>query len=81
MVDAETKFVPFTVSASVLRAAATEVGDSDVIDGTGLLELTVNVAAFEVPPPGVGLTTVTLGEPLLAISGAGTWAVSCVALT
>jgi hypothetical protein len=62
-------------------AAAIEVGESDAIEGTGLLELTVNAAAFDVPPPGVGLTTVTLGVPLLEISEAGIWAVSCVVLT
>jgi len=47
-------------------------GDNEVIVGTGLVELTVKVTPFDVPPPGVGLTTVMLGVPLLAISEAGT---------
>jgi antibiotic biosynthesis monooxygenase (ABM) superfamily enzyme len=38
----------------------------------------VNVCAFEVPPPGVGFTTVTCAVPLVATSAAGTTAVSCV---
>src|SRR6266571_7832549 len=41
----------------------------------------VNVAAAEVPPPGAGLTTVTLAMPAAAMSVAGIAAVSCVAET
>lgn len=40
----------------------------------------VNVSAVDAPPPGVGLNTVTAAEPEVAISLAGTAAVSCVAL-
>src|SRR3989338_4818471 len=39
----------------------------------------VNVWADEVPPAGVGLNTVTLAVPALAMFAAGTAAVSCVA--
>jgi hypothetical protein len=45
-----------------------------------LTAVIVNVIAAEVPPPGVGVTTVTAAVPPLAMSLAGIWAVSCVAL-
>jgi hypothetical protein len=38
----------------------------------------VNVCAFDVPPPGVGFTTVMEAVPPVAIRDAGTVAVSCV---
>lgn len=41
---------------------------------------TVNVSALDVPPPGVGLKTVTEAVPVAAMSLAGTAAVNCVAL-
>jgi hypothetical protein len=41
----------------------------------------MNVAAAEVPPPGAGLTTVTLAVPAAAMSVAGIVAVSCVGET
>jgi hypothetical protein len=41
----------------------------------------VNVAAAEVPPPGAGLTTVTLAMPVAAMSVAGIVAVSCAGET
>ena len=44
---------------------------------TGVLTI-VNVCAFEVPPPGVGFTTVMEAVPAVAMSAAGTVAVSCV---
>jgi hypothetical protein len=40
-----------------------------------------NCKALEVPPPCTGFCTVTGTIPALARSLAGTWAVSCVALT
>src|SRR5712664_3197359 len=54
--------------------------------GTGLSNVTVvvvepavivNVCAFEVPPPGAGLNTVTCTVPGFAISLAGIAALSC----
>ena len=41
----------------------------------------MNVLALEVPPPGAGVCTVTEAVPAEATSNAGTWPVSCVALT
>lgn len=41
----------------------------------------VNVSAFDVPPPGVGFTTVTAAVPAAATSAAVMDAVNCVALT
>ena len=41
----------------------------------------VNVSALDVPPPGVGLKTVTDAVPAVAMSLAGTAAVNCVALS
>ena len=40
----------------------------------------VNVSAPDVPPPGVGVNTVTEAVPAVAMSPAGTAAVNCVAL-
>ena len=47
-----------------------------VVVGTGLL--TVNVNALDVPPPGVGLNTVTDEVPVAAMSVAGIAAVNWV---
>jgi hypothetical protein len=41
----------------------------------------VNVSALEVPPPGVGFTTVMAAVPTAAMSAAVMAAVNCVALT
>jgi hypothetical protein len=41
---------------------------------------TVRFTAFEVPPPGLGVTTVTAKLPALASCAAGTTAVNCVEL-
>jgi len=45
---------------------------------TGGGGLIVNVSVFDVPPPGVGFTTVTDAVPTAATLAAGTIAVSCV---
>ena len=44
---------------------------------TGVLAI-VNVCAFDVPPPGLGFTTVTDTVPAVATREAGTVTVSCV---
>jgi hypothetical protein len=77
--DAGTKPVPFTVSVKAGPPAETLEGDSDEIDGDGLL--TENVWADEVPPPGVGVLTVTGTEAPDAMSEALIDAVSWVLLT
>jgi hypothetical protein len=81
-VEAATKFVPLTVRAKGALPASTPVGEIIVIVGTRFVLLVmVKFAAFEVPPPGVGLVTVTATVPAEAMAEAGTAAVNCVALT
>ena len=79
--DEATKPLPLTVRGNAAPPAVALLGASEEIAGTGLLLLIVKVAALDVPPPGLGLTTVTLAVPALVMSAAGTWAVSLVALT
>ena len=74
-----TKFVPFTVSVKPAPPAVAPFGLSEVIVGAGLF--TVNAEFPDVPPPGVGLVTVTLKVPAVAMSPAVIAAVTCVALT
>jgi hypothetical protein len=78
-VDPLMKFVPFTVRVKAVPPAVALLGEIVVTLGIGLL--TVKVTALEVPPPGVGLVTVTLKVPAVAMSEARIAAVSCVALT
>ena len=52
-----TKFVPVTVSVKAPLPAAALLGEIELSVGAGLL--IVNVLAADVPPPGVGLKTVT----------------------
>ncbi len=59
--------------------AVVDVGERDVVVGTGLFM--VNVWELEVPPPGVGLNTVTVEVPAVVISDAKIEAVICVAET
>jgi hypothetical protein len=77
--DEETKPVPFTVSVKAVDPASALVGEIVVIAGAGFV--TVKIAAVDVPPPGVGLVTVTLSVPAVAICGAAIAAVIWVALT
>jgi hypothetical protein len=65
------------VNAPLPTAAV--LGEIEVAVGTGLL--IVNVLAAEVPPPGVGLNTVTEAVPAVVMSAAVIWACSCVLLT
>src|SRR5438093_630351 len=74
-----TKFVPVTVSVNADPPATTEAGLSVVVVGAGFVM--VNVCAFDAPPPGVGLNTVTCAVPAAATSVAEIAAVSWVADT
>jgi hypothetical protein len=75
-----TKFVPSTVSVNPPFPTVTVAGAMAVVVGTGFA-LTVNVCAFDVPPPGAGLKTVIVFDPVVARSVAEIAAVSCVELT
>ena len=80
--EVETKPVPVTVRVKADPPAVAELGEMEVRVGAGLFgAVMVNVFAKEVPPPGVGLKTVTLAEPAVAMSVAGIAAVSWVAET
>jgi len=65
--------VPFTVNVNCGPPAVAQVGLVEVIVGDAVI---VNVTAFDVPPQGV--ITVIEAVPAVAISEAGTVAVSCV---
>ncbi len=61
---------------------AADEGLIDIATGTGLLlEVIVNVNPEDVPPPDVGLNTVTVALPPETIFAAGTVAVTLVAET
>jgi hypothetical protein len=75
--------VGFPVDLSVnctVRGPLPEVGEplKEAVGGMVATGLIVKVAAFDVPPPGVGLKTVTLAVPADAISEARMEAVSRV---
>jgi hypothetical protein len=73
-----TKPVPFTVSVRPVGAQkGVELGEIEEITGA----TTVNEIAFELPPPGAGLKTVTGMEATEAMSVAEIVAWSCVELT
>ena len=85
--------VPFTVNVNAPDPALAELGESELIVGTGFDALIVNVSAFEnvpegspcrrafAPPEFTGLNTTTDAVPTDAMSVAGTAAVNCDALT
>ena len=70
-VEVGMKFVPVTVNVKPAPPAAAELGFKDATVGVGLLlTVTVKVSALDVPPPGVGVETVTAAVPLAAMSAA-----------
>jgi hypothetical protein len=77
--EAVTKLVPFTVSVNPASPTFLLVGKILVVVGTGLF--TVNVCAFEMPPPGAGFVTVILNVPAVVRSLAGIVAVNLMLLT
>ena len=66
--------VPVTVSVKAPLPTAAVLGEIEVSVGAGLL--IVNVLAADVPPPGVGVNTVTDTVPAAAMSAALICAVS-----
>src|SRR5215472_9976429 len=72
------KPVPVTVSVKAALPAVTLAGLRLLMVGVGFTLATVSERAPDVPPPGAGVNTVTLGVPAAAISLAGMAAVSCV---
>jgi hypothetical protein len=74
--DAAMNPLPLTVSENAADPAAAVSGAIEAIAGAGLL--TLNVAAAELPPPGVGVITVTDAVPAAAKSAAVIVAISCV---
>ena len=75
------KLLPLAVNVNVADPAVMEDGEMVVKTGVGLATgLMVKVNATDVPPPGVGLSIVTLAVPAVSISDAGTIEVSCVLL-
>ena len=74
------KLVPFTSSGKAAPPATAEEGVRLVIDGTGLPAAIVKIVALDVPPPGVGLKTVTPPVPIAAMSAAEIEAVSWLLL-
>jgi hypothetical protein len=67
----ETKFSPTTEMENNEEPATTELGSIDRITGAGIVAggggvtgcVILNTAAFDVPPPGAGLNTVTNASP------------------
>jgi hypothetical protein len=67
--EEDRKFKPVTDNVNPAPPALAEVGESPVTLGEGLS--TVKLSAVDVPPPGAGLSTVTLNEPAVFRSEAG----------
>ncbi len=64
--DPETRFEPATVKVNPGPVAGALEGESEVMNGAGLL--VVKVTALELPPPGEGLNTVTWDVPAAEMS-------------
>jgi hypothetical protein len=73
------KFVPVTVSVKFALPANVDIGEMEIVVGTGFAAaVIVNVCAFEVPPPGAAFTTVTNAVPVALTSAARIVAVTSV---
>ena len=79
--DVMAKFVPVVDSVKAAPPANALVGAIEVSVGAGFVAVIVNVTELDVPPPGVGLKTVTAAVPVAVMSLARIWAWSCVLLT
>jgi hypothetical protein len=78
--DVIAKFVPVAVTVNAAPPAVALVGEIELSVGTGFVAVIVNVTEPDVPPPGVGLKTVTAAVPVAAMSLAGMAAWSWVLL-
>jgi len=65
--ELDTRLEPNTVKVKVGPPAAVLVGERLVIVGMGFM-LIAQFKAFEVPPPGAGLKTVTVAVPVATMS-------------
>ena len=83
MTEVIAKLFVFEVAVSVNAAppAVALVGEIELSVGAGFVAVMLNVFAVDVPPPGVGVKTVTEALPVAAMSLARTCAVSLVLLT
>jgi hypothetical protein len=77
--ELETYPLPLTVSVNAGPPLLAEIGLMLFIFGVGLLIVTV--PGLEVPPPGVGVNTVTCAVPAAAMSADGIAAVTRVSET
>src|SRR5438046_10765512 len=66
--DEATKFVPVSVSVNAASPAVLLFGAMELNVGVGFGALIVKVCAFEPPPPGAGLNTVTGTVAAVAMS-------------
>src|SRR5712691_7225924 len=74
--EAGTKPLPVTVRVKAGPPCSALLGESEERAGTGFTAVMVKATAAEVPPPGVGVNTVTGAEPAVVRSLAGMLAVS-----
>src|SRR5205823_13674610 len=83
MTEVIAKLFVFEVAVSVNAAppAVAVVGEIELSVGAGFVAVMLNVFAVDVPPPGVGVKTVTEALPVAAMSLARICAVSLVLLT
>jgi hypothetical protein len=76
--EVDWKFEPRTLSENCAPPASAEFGLRLEITGSDVADPMLNVNVFDVPPPGVGLKTVIVAPPWLAISPSPIAALSCV---
>ena len=74
--------LPLTVKVNAAPPGIILAGEMEIAECTGLYPtgLIVNVAVFDVPPPGAGVTTVTAAVPAVVTREELTVAVNCVEL-
>jgi hypothetical protein len=77
-----TKFEPHTDKVKACPPTGAQLGSRELIVGMGFagVVLIAKFKAFDVPPPGAGLKTVTAAAPVAAISVAEIWAASWLLL-